>query len=196
MFNKFCMINDLWFWIIIGTIVMFLFIWLFVSIYRGIKHEMLQILGYLLLIAGLSLSIGSYPAPAYFDIIGGILGYIALIISFFSVLMANRRWVIRRGIKNLNKFRNLMIFAYARHPLTLAMIIVSLAVFMINNSVLSNVLCVMAGMCFILSSIEKDLFYEQQYGYPYKFYCSKVPRFNLILGFIRSFKTEKEESTG
>ncbi|MHA1304973.1 MAG: DUF1295 domain-containing protein [Candidatus Heimdallarchaeaceae archaeon] len=187
------MINELWYWVSLMIIATFLMIWLFFSIYRGIRYEMLQILGYIMIIISLAFSIGEYSAPSYFKVIAAILGYIAFIITLLSLLMANRRWVIRRGIQNLNKFSNLMIYAYARHPITLGAIIVSLSILFLNNSVLSNVMVIMAVVCFILSSIEKDIYYENLYGYPYTLYKSTVPRFNIILGIVKSGLAEKNE---
>ncbi len=188
------LINDLWYLIAISIIGAFLLVWLFFAIYRGIRFEMLQILGYILVVLSLSFSVGTYIINNYFIIIANILSYIGLIFTFLGLVTSNRRWIIRKGIKGLNKFSNLMLYAYIRHPITLGMIFISLSAIFLNHSILSNLFDVMAILCFILSSVEKDLYYENMYGFPYTLYMNRVPRFNIIAGIIRSLKSTEEES--
>ncbi len=91
----------------------------------------------------------------------------------------------------MNDFSYLGIYAYVRHPITLGMILITISTFFLLNSLLSNITAAMAFLSFLLSSVEKDNYLEENYGYPYKTYASKVPRFNIITGILKSQISDK-----
>ena len=136
---------------------------------------------------------GSYARLNYYTLLSIILSSIGIFSSIAGVLSSSRRWITRRGIENLNKFTNLLIFAYLRHPITLGCIFISISTIFLIGSIVSNVFAVIACLCFILSSFERDVFLQKAYGYPYKLYMKKVPRFNIFHGILRSFISREKE---
>jgi protein-S-isoprenylcysteine O-methyltransferase Ste14 len=112
------------------------------------------------------------------------LAFIFIVLGLFS---SNKRWIKKRGTDNLNSFKHLAFFAYVRHPITFSCMLISISIMLMIQSILSNVLAGLALIVFTISSFEKDLFFQKLYGYPYKVYSRKVPRFNIFHGMIRSF---------
>lgn len=187
------MLDEPWFWVSLIIISVFLCAWLVFAIYNSARYQILQIFGYLMLVLGLVFTIGPYPPVIYGNYISSVLAYTALIIIVISVAMTRWRWIHRRGTEKLNSPSNLMIFAIVRHPITLAMMFIGFAVIVLKSSILSNVLTTMALVFFLLSSFEKDIYQEKVYGYPYKVYSASVPRFNIIVGLVRSILKARQE---
>jgi protein-S-isoprenylcysteine O-methyltransferase Ste14 len=185
-------INPITYWTLIGIISFVLFIWAIITISRGILHEFLQVLGFILLVLSLTLT-GSYSfiysvgeEEVVYLSISLAFGFISLALILLGTLCARRRWVRRRGTANLNSFTNLLIFAYIRHPISLGLMSISLSIIFYFHSLLSNILAGIALIVFMFSSLEKDQFFKELYGYPYKVYIKAVPRFNFIYGFIKA----------
>ncbi|OLS30482.1 MAG: hypothetical protein HeimAB125_19160, partial [Candidatus Heimdallarchaeota archaeon AB_125] len=59
---------------------------------------------------------------------------------------------------------------------------------------LSNLLAGAALIVFMLASLEKDNFFRELYGYPYKVYSQAVPRFNFVHGFIKAMLFSRKAS--
>ena len=51
----------------------------------------------------------------------------------------------------------------------------------------------MAVISFFVSSLEKDSHLQKLYGYPYKLYTQRVPRYNIFHGIIRAILSKEEE---
>jgi protein-S-isoprenylcysteine O-methyltransferase Ste14 len=172
-----------------------LVVWLIFSIYRGIRHEVFVVVGFIFLVIALSVpeTAGSYLRLDYYSLISVVLASIGFSSIIVGVLSSRRRWVTRRGTANLNKFTNLLFFAYVRHPITLGCIFISLSIIFLISSIVSNVLTVVAILSFILSSFERDVFLQKAYGYPYRLYMKKVPRFNFFHGLLRSILVREKE---
>lgn len=189
------MLDYLWFWSLIVFFSAVLIVWLMLSIYRGIRHEAFLVVGFVFLIVALSVpeTAGSYGRLDYYTIISIILASIGITSILAGVLSSGRKWVTRRGTANLNKFTNLLFFAYIRHPITLGCILVSLSVIFLVSSIVSNILAIVAILSFVLSSFERDVLLQKVYGYPYKLYMKKVPRFNIFHGILRSILVREKE---
>jgi protein-S-isoprenylcysteine O-methyltransferase Ste14 len=188
-------LDYLWFWAIIVFFSAVLVVWLIFSIYRGIRHEVFLVIGFIFLIIALSIpeTAGSYSSFDYYMLISIILASLGISTILLGVLSSSRRWVTRRGTANLNKFSNLFIFAYLRHPITLGCILISFSVIFLISSIVSNVLAIIACLTFVLSSFERDVFLQKAYGYPYRNYMKKVPRFNIFHGILRSVLAREKE---
>jgi len=182
-------IDAIWYWIVIGILSVILVIWLIFAIYRGIRFEAILAFGFIFLILGLSFTLGEYLPIPYYQHIAGSLTLLGILLILLGILSNQRRWVKRKGTKNLNSFRNLFVFAYIRHPIMLGTVILSFALIFLANSILSNVFAVLSVVCFFLASYEKDSYMEKKYGYPYKVYANEVPRFNVIWGIIKAIKS-------
>ena len=190
--------GSIWFWVLVTVISIVLFVWLIFSIYRGIRHEILQVIGFGFVLLALSLpeTIGAYEELPYYLMTTVSLVIIGTFSILLGILSSSRRWVKKRGTTNLNSLRNLAIFAIFRHPITFGLILLTFSILFLVNSIFSNVLAVLAAIIFILSSYERDSFLQKIYGYPYKNYMKKVPRFNFIIGILRSILSrEKDEKT-
>ncbi|MHA2309435.1 MAG: hypothetical protein ACXABJ_09175, partial [Candidatus Heimdallarchaeaceae archaeon] len=61
------------------------------------------------------------------------------------------------------------------------------------SSIVSNVIAIVAILSFVLSSFERDVFLRKAYGYPYRLYMKKVPRFNIFQGILRSILVREKE---
>lgn len=138
-------------------------------------------------------NIGEYDAPPLMVQFGLYTGLIAFSLILAGFLWERKRWINQRGIKELTKFRNLRIYAYVRHPVTLGLILNCIALILINHSILSNLFALMALICFILSSVEKDIYLEELHGYPFRKYKETVPRFNIFLGCYHKRDYYEEE---
>ncbi|MCG3259080.1 MAG: hypothetical protein H7644_05005, partial [Candidatus Heimdallarchaeota archaeon] len=90
------------------------------------------------------------------------------------------------------RFTNLLIFAYVRHPVSLGMMLISISMIFYIHSLLSNLLAGVAFLVFMFSSFEKDTFFKELYGYPYKVYSKTVPRFNFVHGLIKALIASKK----
>ena len=113
------MIDTIWFWSLIIFISVFVVVWLLFAIYRGQRYEIFEVIGFIFITLSLSLDVGEYGTFQFYEITASIFALIAIFIIFLGLISSNRRWVKRRGTANLNKFRNLLIFAYLRHPISL-----------------------------------------------------------------------------
>lgn len=178
----------LWELIVVIIVGVFLLFWLISAIYNNVRHQMLQILAFMVLLFGYAFPVGEYPAGEITYKIASSLAILSSFIALLGVLMAGRRWVIRRGTKDLTKFSNLGIYAYVRYPVTYAMIILAVAIGFFRHAILSNVLCFIAIILFIVSSYEKDQYYRGVFGYPFHYYTLKVPRFFIIYGIIKALR--------
>ena len=116
----------------------------------------------------------------------------SMIFILAGTLSSGRRWIRRRGTENLNRFTNLLIFAYIRHPVSLGMMLISISLIFYIHSLLSNLLAGIALLVFMFSSLEKDTFFKELYGYPYKVYSKTVPRFNFVHGLIKAIIENKK----
>ncbi|MCK5409649.1 MAG: hypothetical protein KAJ30_05235 [Candidatus Heimdallarchaeota archaeon] len=186
------MIDSTWYWIVIGILSVILVIWIIFAIYRGIRFEAILAFGYVFLILGMSFTLGEYLPIPYYQNIAGSLTLLGMLLVILGLLCSQRRWVKRKGTRNLNSFKNLLVFAYIRHPMVLGTVILCFALITLANSILSNVFAVLAVTCFFLASYEKDSYMVEKYGYPYKVYTRKVPRFNIIWGIIKAIKTNTQ----
>ena len=182
------MIDSIWYWIVIGILSAILVIWLIFAIYRGIRFEAILAFGYIFLIFGMSFTLGEYFPIPYYQHIAGSLTLVGMTLILMGLMCSQRKWVKRKGTKNLSSFRNLYIFAYIRHPMIFGTVILCFALISLANSILSNVFAVLAVICFFLASYEKDSYMTEKYGYPYKVYEREVPRFNVIWGIIKSIR--------
>ncbi len=189
------MLDYLWFWSLIVFLSAVLIVWLMFSIYRGIRHEVFLVVGFVFLVIAMSVpeTAGSYGRLDYYTLISIILASIGFTSILVGALSSGRRWEIRKGTANLNKFTNLLFFAYFRHPITLGCIFISLSVIFLISSIVSNVLAIVAILSFVLSSFERDVFLQKAYGYPYRLYMKKVPRFNILHGILRSILVREKE---
>jgi len=186
------------FWTLIGILSFLVFIRAIIAISRGIRYEYLQVLGFALLILSLTLT-GSY---SYIYYVGSeeivylslslTLALLSMVFILGGTLSSSRRWVRRRGTENLNRFTNLLIFAYIRYPVSLGMMLISISLIFYIHSLLSNLLAGVALLIFMLSSLEKDTFFKELYGYPYKVYSKAVPRFNIVYGLIKAIIVSKK----
>jgi len=186
------------FWTLIGILSFLVFIRAIISIIRGIRYEYLQVSGFALLILSLSLT-GSY---SYIYYVGSeeivylsfslALALLSVVFILAGTLSSSRQWVSRRGTENLNRFTNLLIFAYVRHPVSLGMMLISISMIFYIHSLLSNLLAGVAFLVFMFSSFEKDTFFKELYGYPYKVYSKTVPRFNFVHGLIKALIVSKK----
>ncbi len=183
------MIDAIWYWIIIGILSIILIVWLIFAIYRNIRFEAIQAFGYVFLILGLSFTLGEYLPIPYYQHIAGSLTLLGILLIMSGLLCSSRRWVKRKGTRDLNSFRNMCIFAYIRHPISFGTTILAFALIFLANSILSNVFAVLAVISFFLASYEKDSYMAKKYGYPFRVYASKVPRFNIILGIIKAIRS-------
>ncbi len=186
------------FWTLIGILSFLVFIRAIITISQGIKYEYLQVSGFALLILSLTLT-GSYSFIYYVGSEEIVYLSLSLTLALLSVvfilagtLCSGRRWVRRRGTENLNRFTNLLIFAYVRNPVSLGMMLISISLIFYIHSLLSNLLAGVAFLVFMFSSFEKDTFFKELYGYPYKVYCKTVPRFNFVLGLIKAIIVSKK----
>ncbi|MHA1219177.1 MAG: hypothetical protein ACTSSN_09035 [Candidatus Heimdallarchaeaceae archaeon] len=192
------MIDPRIFWTLIGILSFLVFIRAIISIIRGIRYEYLQVSGFALLILSLSLT-GSY---SYIYYVGSeeivylsfslALALLSVVFILAGTLSSSRQWVSRRGTENLNRFTNLLIFAYVRHPVSLGMMLISISMIFYIHSLLSNLLAGVAFLVFMFSSFEKDTFFKELYGYPYKVYSKTVPRFNFVHGLIKALIVSKK----
>ncbi len=189
------MIDSLWFWSLIVFLSAVLIVWLIFSIYRGIRHEVFLVVGFVFLVIVLSVpeTAGAYARMDSYTLISTILASTGITSILIGVLSSGRKWVTRRGTANLNKFTNLLFFAYIRHPITLGCILISFSMIFLISSIVSNVLAIVAILSFVLSSFERDVFLQKAYGYPYRLYMKKVPRFNILHGIIRSILVREKE---
>lgn len=192
------MIDPRIFWTLIGILSFLVFIRAIITISRGIRYEYLQVSGFALLILSLSLT-GSYSYIYYVGSEEIVYLSLSLALALLSVvfilagtLSSSRRWVSRRGTENLNRFTNLLIFAYVRHPVSLGMMLISISMIFYIHSLLSNLLAGVAFLVFMFSSFEKDTFFKELYGYPYKVYSKTVPRFNFVHGLIKALIVSKK----
>ncbi len=192
------MIDPRIFWTLIGILSFLVFIRAIISISRGIRYEYLQVSGFALLILSLSLT-GSYSYIYYVGSEEIVYLSLSLALALLSVvfilagsLSSSRQWVSRRGTENLNRFTNLLIFAYVRHPVSLGMMLISISMIFYIHSLLSNLLAGVAFLVFMFSSFEKDTFFKELYGYPYKVYSKTVPRFNFVHGLIKALIASKK----
>jgi len=144
-------IDTIWFWSLIVLISVFLVVWLLFAIYRGIRYEIFQVIGFIFITLALSLNVGEYSTFQYYEITASIIALIAISLLFLGLISVNRRWVKRRGTANLNKFSNLLFFAYIRHPISLGLIFASFSLIFLVNSILSNIFSVMAVISFFVS---------------------------------------------
>lgn len=183
------MIDAIWYWIVIGMLSVILVIWLVFAIYRGIRFEAILAFGYVFLMLGMSFTLGEYLPIPYYQHIAGSLTLFGILLIMSGLLGYQRRWVKRKGTRNLHSFKNLFVFAYIRHPMVLGTVILSFALIFLANSILANVFAVLSVVCFFLSSYEKDSYMEKQYGYPFKVYAREVPRFNVIWGIIKAIRS-------
>lgn len=158
------------------------------------RYELLLVFGFVLIILSLTLTgdySGVYTLPAeslfMYQIASISIAGVAFLFVLIGLFSSNRRWIKKRGTDNLNSFKNLAFFAYVRHPITFSCILISISIMLLIQSVLSNVLAGLALIIFTISSFEKDTFLQKLYGYPYKVYSRRVPRFNILHGIIRSF---------
>jgi protein-S-isoprenylcysteine O-methyltransferase Ste14 len=182
-------IDAIWYWIIIGILSIILIIWLIFAIYHNIRFEAIQAFGYVFLILGLSFTLGEYLPIPYYQHIAGSLTLLGILLIMSGLLCSHRRWVKRKGTRDLNSFRNMCVFAYTRHPITFGTVILAFALIFLANSILSNVFAVLAVVSFFLASYEKDGYMSKKYGYPFRVYASKVPRFNVIWGIIKAIRS-------
>lgn len=192
------MIEPRLFWTLIGILCFLVFIRAIITISRGIRHEYLQVSGFALLILSLTLT-GPY---SYIYYVGSeeivylslslALALLSVVFISAGILSSNRQWVSRRGTENLNRFTNLLIFAYVRHPVSLGMMLISISMIFYIHSLLSNLLAGVAFLVFMFSSFEKDTFFKELYGYPYKVYSKTVPRFNFVHGLIKALIVSKK----
>ncbi len=187
------MIDTIWFWSLIIFISVFLVVWFLFAIYRGIRYEIFQVIGFIFITLSLSLNVGEYSTFQYYQMTASIIALVAITIIFLGFISLNRQWVKRRGTTNLNKFSNLLFFAYIRHPISLGLILVSFSLIFLVNSILSNIFAVMAVIAFFVSSLERDSHLQKLYGYPYKLYMKRVPRYNVFHGILRSIISKEEE---
>lgn len=189
------MIDEVWFWIAISFLSLVALLWFIHSFLKGIRYETFQAIGLVFIILSLSLpeTVGEYTELPYYIIIAASLAFFGIFMILLGIFTSHRRWIKRKGTTNLNKFKNLMIFAYVRHPVTLGIIIISFSLIFLINSILSNIFAIIAVISFFLSSYEKDSFFQESYGYPYQLYMKKVPRFNVFHGLIRSIISREEE---
>lgn len=184
------MIDAIWYWIIIGILSVILVIWLVFAIYRGIRFEAIQASGYVFLILGLSFTLGEYLPIPYYQHIAGSLTLLGILLILSGLLSSQRRWVKRKGTRDLNSFRNMYIFAYVRYPIEFGTVILAFALIFLANSILSNVFAILAVVSFFLASYEKDSYMLKKYGYPFKVYASMVPRFSVIWGIIKAIRAK------
>ncbi len=192
------MIDPRIFWTLIGILSFLVFIRAIISISRGIRYEYLQVSGFALLILSLTLT-GPYSYIYYVGSEEIVYLSLSLALALLSVvfisagtLSSSRQWVSRRGTENLNRFTNLLIFAYVRHPVSLGMMLISISMIFYIHSLLSNLLAGVAFLVFMFSSFEKDTFFKELYGYPYKVYSKTVPRFNFVHGLIKALIVSKK----
>jgi len=116
-----------------------------------------------------------------------IIGYILYIPSIFLVFGA----IIQ--LKHIGKAKSLAphgannlvqigIYGIIRHPMWLGMVIWSVALVFIFQSVLSIILSSIAIVCFGIGSIKEDEFNLKEFGDPYREYMKKVPMWNFLNG--------------
>ena len=174
------MIDSTWYWIAIGILSVILVIWLIFAIYRGIRFEAILAFGYGFLILGMSFTLGEYLPIPYYQYIASSLTLLGLLLIILGLMFSQRKWVKRKGIINLNSFKNLFIFAYIRHPMILGTVILCFALIFLANSILSNVFAVLAVTCFFLASYEKDSYMVKIYVTPTK---SMNEKFHALILF-------------
>ncbi len=138
----------------------------------------------------MSFALGQYPPIPYYQHVASSLTLLGILLILLGLLSSKRRWVNRKGTKDLNSFSNMLVFAYIRHPIVLGTVILALALIFLANSILSNIFAVIAVALFFLASYEKDSYLSKKYGYPYRVYASKVPRFNVIWGVIKTIRVK------
>ncbi len=188
------MIDTPTFYALIGIMSAVVFAWLVLVIIRRIRYEFFIVLAFILIILSITLT-GDYSGLYYlsaknqyiYQIIAICLACIAFLFVLMGIFSARKRWIKKRGTNNLNSFRNLAFFAYVRHPITFSSMLISISLMLLFQSILSNVLAGLALIVFTTSSLEKDIFLQKLYGYPYKVYARQVPRFNVLHGMLRSF---------
>jgi len=72
------------------------------------------------------------------------------------------------------------IYGIVRHPMWLGMVIWSVALILVFQSVLSIVLSTVAVVCFWMGATKEDEFNIKEFGVDYKEYMSKVPMWNVF----------------
>jgi len=180
-------------WVIIGLLTLVLAVWSIFALKRKYKHELYQIVSFVFLLLSISLpEILHYETVPIYSKIGTILAIIAFSMIFVGVITAHKRWVKHRGTTNLNSFSELYFYAFLRHPITLGFILLDIALIFVIPDVVITILLVISFIASILASYEKDAFLQKTYGYPYKLYMKRVPRFNFLLGIIRSIFSKEE----
>lgn len=192
------MIDAIWYWILIGLFSIILLIWLGFAIYRGVRFQTIQAFAYVFLILALSFTLGEYSPIPYYQHISGSLTILGLFFILFGLICSQRRWEKVKGTKNHNSVRHLLIYGLVRQPIEFGTIILSFAIILISNSIISTVFSVLAVIAFFLASYEKDSYFSVTYGYPYRLYSDSVPRFNIIWGIIKSIRISskaKEDKT-
>lgn len=188
-------IDSIWFWVILVVLGIYLIVWLIFNTYKGIRYKIFQNIAFLLMVLSIAFyNISEYDAPLFMVQFGLYTALVAFSIIVLGVLWQRKRWINQRGITELTKFRNLRIYAYIRHPVTLGLILNCIALILINHSILSNLFAIMTLICFILSSVEKDIYLEELHGYPFRKYKETVPRFNIFLGCYQADDHYEEES--
>lgn len=182
------------FWIVISILSLVLFSWLFFAFYNGYRYEIFKIIGFIFLILSISLpEILPYNSSELYLQIGVVIAIISFCLIFLGIITSHKTWVKKKGTTNLNKFGNLLIYSILRQPIILGFLVLDLALIFYIPDVVVTIFLVMSFLSFILASYEKDNYMIKIYGYPYRVYMKRVPKFNIFLGIIRAVMTKEEE---
>jgi protein-S-isoprenylcysteine O-methyltransferase Ste14 len=131
----------------------------------------LQILGMMIFIPACFFTISS------FQVIAGFLN----IIRQDERILSRKPWIlIDKGI-----------FSIIRHPLYFGLSIWIVAMILIFQCIYVSILGLVGIICFYLSSVQEDKFNIKKFGHEYELYMMRVPRWNVIKGWLNLKKCEK-----
>ena len=169
-------------WIINGR-------WLMESIKEHVTSEIYTHLGlgaFFTLLA-LELTIGMHGLWSHFnvkwlEIIGWILYVPAAFFVFGAIATLQHKGKPAGELTETTAIVTTGIYGIIRQPMTLGMVIWSIALILVFQSILSIILCVLSALCFWLSARKDAANNIKKFGANYEEYMKKVPMWNVFKG--------------
>jgi protein-S-isoprenylcysteine O-methyltransferase Ste14 len=122
--------------------------------------------------------------------LGGVLLILSVAISWSARLEFRKRAGVK-GRDNWLSTRNLVdtgIFSVIRHPMYLSIILLSVALMLLSQHILSVIFGIPNILSMYFFMIQEERFNAEKLGPEYRAYMERVPRANIVAGVIRAYQ--------
>lgn len=119
---------------------------------------------------------------------------LAAILGIWPIIIFKRKGGVSKGESYINTQEIVIegLYGILRHPQYLSLILLSLGITLLNQSLISLILTVFIIILTYQWTLSEDKRLIEKFGDKYKQYKAKVPRLNLIFGIIKYFRNKNE----